>query len=129
MSSQSEKPPGDNLPIKQDNIEATSCQTMDGTTHLNNPGPSGSRRRSNPYCFPENVLCQDVTYNGVAVTQFTAAMDSIAQLKIIRSLLMRSDDVIIAAFPKCGKFGHPCLTQSTHRVLPEHSIKSQRASC
>ncbi|KAK3706210.1 hypothetical protein RRG08_038473 [Elysia crispata] len=102
MSSQSEKPPGDNLPIKQDNIEATSCQTMDGTTHLNNPGPSGSRRRSNPYCFPENVLCQDVTYNGVAVTQFTAAMDSIAQLKIIRSLLMRSDDVIIAAFPKCG---------------------------
>ncbi|KAK3706208.1 hypothetical protein RRG08_038471 [Elysia crispata] len=58
--------------------------------------------KSNPYCFPENLLFQSVTYNGVAVRKFPVSVDSITQIKRIRNVTMREDDLLIAAFPKCG---------------------------
>ena len=60
--------------------------------------------KSNPYCFPENLLFQSVTYNGVAVRKFPVSVDSITQIKRIRNVTMREDDLLIAAFPKCGEF-------------------------
>ncbi|KAK3723856.1 hypothetical protein RRG08_008660 [Elysia crispata] len=58
--------------------------------------------RTNPYCFPERSLFKGLTYNGVPVTNFPVSVDPITHVKRVIAVPMRSDDVIVVAFPKCG---------------------------
>ena len=59
--------------------------------------------RTNPYCFPERSLFKGLTYNGVPVTNFPVSVDPITHVKRVIAVPMRSDDVIVVAFPKCGR--------------------------
>ncbi|RUS75052.1 hypothetical protein EGW08_017188, partial [Elysia chlorotica] len=70
-------------------------------------GRDGDQARSknympNPYHFAENHLSQGLTYNGAIVRKLPVSIDTVTQLKRIRGVSMRSDDIIITAYPKCG---------------------------
>ena len=88
-------------PIKKADNDANSSRNTKGavTQHAITPPSS----RPNPYCFPERQLFTGLIYNGVAVKHHPVSVDPITHTKNIRSLQMRSDDLIITAFPKCGE--------------------------
>lgn len=58
--------------------------------------------RTNPYHLPESHVFQGLTYNGIPVRKLPVSVDPITHVKRIRNLEMRADDIIIAAFQKCG---------------------------
>ncbi|GFR71031.1 sulfotransferase 1C4 [Elysia marginata] len=57
---------------------------------------------SNPHHFPERQLFKGLTYNGVPVLTPPWSGDPIKHVKRIRNLSMKEDDILIAAFHKCG---------------------------
>ncbi|GFO42259.1 hypothetical protein PoB_006876400 [Plakobranchus ocellatus] len=63
----------------------------------------GSNMPMNPFCFPERHLFKGLVFNGVPVIKCHVSDDSLTHIKKIRELELRTDDVIIAAYPKCGE--------------------------
>ena len=57
----------------------------------------------NPFCFPRRRLFDGLTYNGVPVQRIPVGFDHVERIKRIRKLAMRDDDIIIAAYRKCGR--------------------------
>ena len=59
---------------------------------------------NNPYYFPPFVTPSGVHYNGASVMRSPMKADPLTNVKKIRALPMREDDIILVAYPKCGEF-------------------------
>ena len=57
----------------------------------------------NPFYFPGFVLHTGLWYKGVRTGNWPVKDGPIGHLKKIEALNMREDDIILAAYPKCGK--------------------------
>lgn len=64
----------------------------------------------NPFFFPERFLDTGLRLHGIPVARLPVSRDPMTHLENIMALPMRPDDVVIAAFPKCG-------THWTHDML------------
>ncbi|GFN97927.1 gliomedin-like isoform x3 [Plakobranchus ocellatus] len=83
------------------------------------------RQQSNPYYFPQDALYKGPVLNGVRIVDCPVSDDSLTHMKKIRNLSMRNNDMIIAAYPKCGthwvaEIVHMLLTGSA-----EYSARSK----
>ena len=58
---------------------------------------------SNPYYFPAYVLPTGIQFNGAPVPLCPVKDDPLKHIQKVHALPMRDDDIVVAAYPKCGE--------------------------